>query len=122
MNGDPYNQVGESCKKQADSFNKIRESFKPEPPSSQAAQKPDWHKVRKIARLAGWNPAITIDPVQVAAATLEKAQAGRIKSLMVSIEWDDGSFAMDWCQMQRRMLLGHAFNVQTTVHDEVTKP
>lgn len=113
--GDPYNHVGERAVPK--NVVKLGAKMKPAPlPSKEWGA---WERIRKIARLAGWNPAIRIDPVQVAASTLEKAKAGRIKSILVSIEWDDESFSTDWCQMPRRCLLGHAFNIQTTVQDEI---
>ena len=113
MNGDPYNSIGAAPKNVV----KLGVTKKEQPKA-----KEDWWFVRKIVRLAGYNPKIVIDPVQVAASTLEKAKAGRIKSLLISIEWDDNSFSSDWCQMPRRCLLGHAFNIQTTVQDEVKTP
>lgn len=115
---DPYNHVGDH----ATPKNVVKLGAKMKPAPLPQKQWRSWERIRKIVRMAGYNPRIVIDPVQVAASTLEKAKAGRIQSLMVSIEWDDGSFSADWCQMQRRNLLGHAFNIQTTVQDEVHKP
>jgi hypothetical protein len=106
---DPYNNVGSKM-------------APPTPATSPApAPQPDWYKIRKIVRLAGWNPAIRVDPVQVAAATLEKAKAGRIKSLFVSIIWNDETLAYDYSEMKNSELTAHAYNVQSEVHNVVTR-
>lgn len=115
---DPYNNVGGH----ATPKNVVKLGTKTKPAPLPQKEWRAWERLRKIARAAGWNPKIAIDAVQVAGATLEKAKAGRIKTLMVSIEWDDGSYSSDWCQMPRRCLLGHAFNIQTTVQEEVHTP
>lgn len=106
---DPYNLVGEHSGVHLQP--KINEPQKPE-------EQRDWYKVRKIARLSGHvrGRHIVVDPVQVAASILEKSQAGRIKSLFVSIVWDDGSLAVDYSNAKSSELLAHAFNVQTEVH------
>lgn len=118
MNGDPYNNTGERSVPK----NVVKFGAKKKPAPLPTKDWDLWERMRKIARLAGWNSKIVIDPVQVAASTLEKAKAGRIKSILVSIEWDDESFSTDWCQMPRRCLLGHAFNISTTVQQEIHTP
>lgn len=110
---DPYNHVGE----RAGAKNVTRLPVEKRAPPEK--RNGPWERIRKITRLAGYgNSHIRVDPVQVAASTLEKAQAGKIKTLYVSIEWQDGSYASDWTEMPRRCLLGHAWNTQLTVYDE----
>lgn len=112
---DPYNNVGDAFRKV------VKLPVKKRAPLPTGEWR-SWENIRKIARLAGYNPKIRIDPVQVAASTLEKAQAGRIKSLFVSIVWDEGSLSCDWSEMPRSQLISHAFNAQSTVQEEVNKP
>lgn len=113
MNGDPYNSAGPKT-----TVVKLGVKKAPLPTKQWDA----WERIRKIARAAGYNRNIRVDAVQVAGTTLEKAKAGRVKSLFVSIVWDDGSLACDWSQMKSSDLVAHAFNVQSTVQDEVHKP
>lgn len=110
MNGDPYNTASSS------KVVKLGVKKRPEPKSGA------WENIRKIARMAGYNRRVRVDPVQVAASTLEKARAGRIKSIFVSIIWDDDTLSCDWSEMKRSALIGHAFNVQAEVQEEVHKP
>ena len=110
---DPYNHVGE----RAAPKNLARLPVTKRAPAEK--RQGPWERIRKIARLAGYGRHIEVTPLAVAAATLEKAQAGKIKSLFVSIEWQDGSYGSDWGQMPRRCLLGHAWNAQMTLYDEV---
>ncbi len=68
-----------------------------------------WQRVRKIAHL----PGTKLTPEVVLARTLEKAQAGRIKSVVVVVEWmdggeDDQNFAVDWSNMPVGTMLCHA--------------
>lgn len=109
MNGDPYDNNGYS-------LTNVRKL-----PVVKRESK-SWENTRKISRMGGYNPAIKVCPVQVAAATLEKAESGRIASIFVSIVWQDGTLACDWSQMPRSQLISHAFNAQATVQDEVHKP
>jgi hypothetical protein len=113
---DPYNTTGERA---------VPKNVRPLGVKKKAPIPNDnwdvWGRIRKIARLAGKNPKIRICPVQVAAATLEKAQAGRMASIFVSIEWDDGTHSSDWCQMKSSQLTAHAFNVQADVRDALEK-
>jgi hypothetical protein len=64
----------------------------------------NWLKQRKIAWLS--NTKRTADVCL--AQTLEKANAGRIKSVYIGIQWDDDTFVGDWSQMPLRDLLMHA--------------
>lgn len=113
---DPYNNTGEQALPK--NVHKLPVKKKPIPGSA-AGSWPAWSRIRKIARLGGKNPLVRVDALQVAAATLEKVQAGRIKSLFVSIEWDDSTFASDWSEMKSSQLVAHAFSVQADVRDQV---
>ncbi len=64
----------------------------------------EWIRQRKIAWLKGTKRT----PDVALAQTLEKAQAGRIHSVYIGIEWDDGTFTGDWSQMKTTDLLMHA--------------
>lgn len=111
---DPYNNIGSTMK------NVVKLPVKRRSPLPNADWSA-WERMRKIARFSGYNRSVRVDPVQVAAATLEKAQAGRMKSIFVSIQWDDDSLSVDWSQMPRSALFTHAFNVQSAVQEEVGK-
>lgn len=116
MNGDPYNATGE--RSGAKNVRILGVKKKTPIPNDDWNV---WSRIRKIARLGAKNPKIRVDPVQVAAATLEKAKAGRMASIFVSIEWDDGTHSSDWCEMKSSQLTAHAFNVQADVHDYLNK-
>ena len=53
----------------------------------------DWRRQRKIATF----PGPTASPQQVLARSLDKA--GRMKSVVVMIHWDDESVDFDWSSM-----------------------
>jgi hypothetical protein len=74
----------------------------------------DWLKERKIAQLPGTERT----PVNALASTLEKAQAGHIKSVYIGIEWTDGTFCGDWSRMQTRDLAMHALTADKNAHSE----
>jgi hypothetical protein len=63
-----------------------------------------WFKQRKIA----WLGNTKRTPDVALAQTLEKANAGRIKSVYIGIQWDDDTFQGDWSQMPLTDLLMHA--------------
>ena len=69
-----------------------------------------WHRKRKIATM----PGVRLTPTVILARTLEKAQAGRIKSVYIAIEWDEnadgseGGFEGDWSSMTPGDLLCHS--------------
>ena len=73
-----------------------------------------WKRKRKIVQM----PGVARTPVNALAATLEKAQAGHIKSVYIGIEWDDGTFSGDWSQMPRRDLAVHALAAQQNALNE----
>lgn len=64
-----------------------------------------WQRQRKLVQLPG-TPA---SPQLVLARTLEKAK--RIKSVAISIEWDDGTFAYDCSDMMISYLLLHSHSL-----------
>jgi hypothetical protein len=74
-----------------------------------------WKKVRKIAQL----PGTTRTAVNALASTLEKAQAGHVKSVYIGIEWDDGTFCGDWSAMPRKDLAVHALIAQQNALAEI---
>lgn len=111
---DPYNYRGK------DSLNLVRLPVVKRAPLPVPQWKP-WERLRKIARAAGYNPSIKVDAVQVASSTLEKAQHGRIKSLFVSIQWDDDSYSTDFSAMRNSELLAHAFYVTRQAHAKINK-
>lgn len=77
----------------------------------------NWLRQRKIAFLNNTRRT----PLVALAQTLEKAQAGKIKSVYISIQWEDDTFASDWSQMKRAELLMHAFQAQADVHEEMAR-
>lgn len=64
----------------------------------------DWLRQRKIAQLPGTKrtPDVSL------ASSLEKAQGGRVKSVVVVMEFTDGSFDADWSAMPGNTLAMHA--------------
>lgn len=74
-----------------------------------------WLRKRKIAQL----PGTVRTPVNSLAASLEKAQAGYIKSVYIGIEWADGTFCGDWSAMPRLALAGHALIAQKNAMSEI---
>ncbi len=78
----------------------------------------DWLRIRKIAHIGNH---VRRDPVVTLAQSLEKAQAGKVKSVMVSIQWQDDSMSCDYSQMRRSDLVSHAFNTQCEAHDATRK-
>jgi hypothetical protein len=64
----------------------------------------DWKSIRKIASLPGVERTAHVALAQ----TLEKANNGYVKSVYIGIEWSDGSFTGDWCQMPIAVLQLHA--------------
>lgn len=77
----------------------------------------DWERQRKIATL----PNCRLTAEVCLARTLEKAQAGRIKSVYIGIEFDDGSFDSDWSSMKCTDLATHAAIAQHMAIQELTK-
>lgn len=55
----------------------------------------EWVKTRKIVRM----PGVRLTPETVLASSLEKAKAGHIQSIVVAIQWQDGTVDVDWSQM-----------------------
>ena len=74
-----------------------------------------WRRIRKIAHLPGTRRTAVV----ALASTLEKARAGRIKSVYIGIEWDDGTFCGDWSNMERRDLATHALMAQKNALDQI---
>ena len=74
-----------------------------------------WRKQRKIASL----PGVRHDAVTVLARALEMAQAGLIRSVVVSMEWDDRSFGDNTSTMDKHTLAAHALHVQKVAMDEM---
>lgn len=75
----------------------------------------DWHKQRKIATL----PGVRTDAVTVLARTLEKAQAGKVASVFISIEWNDTTVEADWSNMKIMTLCYHQQCLQHAVQREL---
>jgi hypothetical protein len=75
----------------------------------------DWLRRRKIAQLPGTQRTA----VNALAATLEKAQAGHIKSVYIGIQWDDDTFCGDWSVMPRKDLAVHALMAQKNAMAEI---
>lgn len=71
-----------------------------------------WYYLRKIASL----PKARRTPEVSLAQTLEKANAGKIKSVYIGIEWSDGTFCGDWSNMTLQTLAFHA-----AIADKVSK-
>lgn len=63
-----------------------------------------WKRRRKIVSL----PGAKLTPEVALARTLEKAQAGTIKSVYIGIEWDDGTYVGEWSNQMVSSLLIHA--------------
>ncbi len=76
---------------------------------------PNWPKNRKVATL----PGIRADAVTVLARTLDKAQQGKILSVVVSIEWQDSTTELDWSSMKNSTLCYHAVTMQEQVQREM---
>lgn len=74
-----------------------------------------WKRQRKIAQL----PGTTRTAVNALASTLEKAQAGKIKSIYIGIQWDDDTFCGDWSSMPRKDLAVHALIAQQNALNEI---
>jgi hypothetical protein len=74
----------------------------------------DWNKQRKIATL----PGVRIDAVTSLSRTLDKAQQGRVKSVCISIEWDDGTFATDYSNMKMSTLCMHVASLTIDMQEE----
>lgn len=72
-----------------------------------------WHRIRKISRL----PGARLAPETVLASTLEKSK--QIKSVYISIEWEDSTFVADWSSMPRSALATHALLAQKNAMDEI---
>lgn len=77
----------------------------------------NWLRERKIAFLNHTKRT----PVVALAQTLEKAQAGKIKSIYISIQWEDDSYDSDWSQMKRSELLMHAYQAQSDITKEMSQ-
>lgn len=75
----------------------------------------DWVKHRKIAQMPGTERT----PTNALASTLEKARAGRIKSVYLGIQWDDDTFCGDWSVMARKDLAVHALMAQKNAMAEI---
>jgi hypothetical protein len=69
-----------------------------------------WEKKRKLVQLPGTGAS----PELVLARCLEKARHGHIKSIAVSIEWDDETYATDCSDMLVSKLLLHILNLETS--------
>lgn len=75
----------------------------------------DWLRQRKIAFLNHTKRT----PVVALAQSLEKAQAGRIKSVYIGIQWEDDSFDADWSNMPKHDLAMHTLVAQKTAREEI---
>ena len=82
-----------------------------------------WRRKRKIATL----PNVRLTPVVALARTLEKAQAGRIKSVYIGIEWEEdyqgntGVFEGEWSNMSAGSLGLHAKVAEESARREFFK-
>lgn len=74
----------------------------------------DWRRVRKIAFLNHTRRT----PLVALAQTLEKAQAGKIKSVYIGIQWEDDTYAADWSNMPRHDLAMHVMHAQKEAREE----
>lgn len=72
----------------------------------------EWAKQRKITRF----PGAGADPVVFIAQLYEMAQAGKIKTIAASIEWDDETFADAHMRMSKSKLLFHAHVLMDKAH------
>ena len=75
--------------------------------------KNSWERQRKISTL----PNCRVTPDVALARSLEKAKAGKIKSVYIGIQFEDGSFDADWSLMAISELATHA----TVAHIYATK-
>lgn len=75
----------------------------------------DWLRQRKIAFLQHTKRT----PLVALAQTLEKAQAGKIKSVYIGIQWEDDTFVADWSSMTRSELASHALLAQSNALEEI---
>lgn len=74
----------------------------------------EWTRQRKIATL----PGVRVDAVTSLARSLDKAQQGKVKSVCISIEWEDGTFATDYSCMKMSTLCMHVASLQIDMQDE----
>lgn len=80
----------------------------PEEAYAEWVSRQGWRRVRKIAQL----PGAKRTAVNALAATLEKAQAGMIRSVYIGIQWSDDTFCGDWSAMPRKDLTVHLLVAQ----------
>ena len=76
---------------------------------------PNWPRNRKVSTL----PGVRADAVTVLARTLDKAQQGKIRSVLISIEWQDTTTECDWSSMKNDTLCYHAVTMQHQVQMEM---
>lgn len=74
-----------------------------------------WRRKRKIAQLPSAERAV----VTALASTMEKAQAGHVKSVYIGIQWEDDTFDADWSSMTRADLAAHALVAQSKAMKEI---
>lgn len=75
----------------------------------------EWYRQRKISTL----PGVRADAATILARTLEKANAGKIKSVVISIEWTDTTHASDWSNMKINELAMHGLCIQRHIQAEI---
>lgn len=65
------------------------------------------------------HPSARVTPELSLLRTLEKARAGRIKSVYISIEWDNETIGADWSQMKIATLCQHKIAMDRYVQQEL---
>lgn len=76
-----------------------------------------WRRQRKIARL----PGSEATPQTTLAQTLEKANAGHIKSVVCLIEWNNGFCCADWSSIDDKTLAYLALMFNKEVQDRTSQ-
>lgn len=74
-----------------------------------------WEQQRKMTV----HPSARVTPELSLLRTLEKARAGRIRSVYISIEWDNETVGADWSQMSRAMLCYHGVAIQRYIQQDL---
>jgi delta-aminolevulinic acid dehydratase/porphobilinogen synthase len=76
----------------------------------------DWLKERKIAQM----PGVPRTAVNTLASTLEKAVAGKIKSVYIGIQWEDDTYCGDWSNQPISSLAMHALMAHKMAAEVIT--
>ena len=76
-----------------------------------------WRKQRKIARL----PGAVLSPEVALASTLEKARAGKIKAVVIVIQWGDETMDCEWSSMKVSELAMAGVVMDDLVRQEVVR-